>query len=79
MTPDTDRLLTSADVAALLGIARSTWSAYVSRGQAPPADDPELDRPEGSRLPRWKLSTVQDWRRARKGQGNHTSKLRGTK
>jgi predicted DNA-binding transcriptional regulator AlpA len=52
----TDRLTTAA-VAALLGIAPATWRAYVSRGQAPPPDG-HIDK----RTPYWLASTIEKWR-----------------
>lgn len=46
---------TGADCAAFLGITRSTWTAYVSRGQAPPSE-----RMFG-RSPAWRPATVKEW------------------
>ena len=50
--------LTTADVAALLNIQPVTWRAYVSRGQAPPADG-QFD----GRTPYWLRSTIETWRK----------------
>jgi len=61
-----DPLLSARELCERLGIARSTWRAYVSRHEAPPADDADLDRPEGSRIPRWRRSTVDAWKASRK-------------
>ncbi len=58
---DPNRLLTGSEVAQILGIGLSTWQAYVSRGKAPAADVPELDRPANRRIPRWRASTVALW------------------
>ena len=59
MRPD-DRL-TASQVAAHLGIAPSTFRAYVARGQAPAADG-HHDR----RTPFWYRSTIEAWRPARR-------------
>lgn len=67
MSPDD--LLTGPQIAALLGIGDATWRAYVSRGQAPAADDPDADNPNPYRRnPRWQRATVDAWRQARRGQ-----------
>ncbi len=63
---EADRLLTAKQVAQVLGISLGTWSAYVSRGQAPEADDKELDRPEGLRQHKWRVSTVAKWKATRR-------------
>lgn len=60
---------TASDCASYLGIARSTWTAYVSRGQAP-----SHDRMFG-RSPCWRPETVRQWattrpRSAPSGQGS---------
>jgi len=46
---------TANDCAVFLGITRSTWTAYVSRGQAPPGE-----RMFG-RSPVWRPQTVKEW------------------
>lgn len=61
-----DRLMSSREVCTFLGIERSTWRAYQSRGRAPLPDDRDELRPEGSRIPRWRMSTVLGWQRSRK-------------
>lgn len=66
MSPDD--LLTGPQVAALLGVKAATWRGYVSRGQAPAPDDPDDGRPAERRTPRWRRSTVETWREARRGQ-----------
>lgn len=53
---------TSADCAAALGISYSTWTSYVSRGQAPPA------KRKFGRSRVWRPQAVLDWRR-RSGAG----------
>lgn len=68
-----DEWLYASDVARLLNINAGTWRTYVSRGQAPQADDPDLDRPAGRRSPRWKRTTIDAWRERRPGQGWHGS------
>lgn len=67
-----DDLLTGAEVAQLLGIAKDTWRSYVNRGYAPPADD--TSRP---RVPRWRLDTVRRYRETRAGQGYRSDKRGG--
>ncbi len=57
-------LWTSADCAAALGISYSTWTSYVSRGQAPPAEPRRFGR---SRV--WRPAVVLEWR----GQQPHIS------
>jgi predicted DNA-binding transcriptional regulator AlpA len=49
----------ASDCAAFLGISRSTWTSYVSRGQAPGPD-----RMFG-RSPAWRPATVQAWAASR--------------
>lgn len=58
VTADPDRLLTSAKVAACLGIRPDTWRSYVTRGRAPAPDVPDLETPVNRRRPLWKVSTV---------------------
>ncbi len=73
----TDDLLTGPQVAALLGIADVTWRAYVSRGQAPPADDPDEGNPNPNRRsPRWQRSTIETWREARPRKGQSKGEVR---
>lgn len=52
-----DDRLTVGEVAALIGVATSTFRAYVARGQAPPPDG-HLD----GRTPYWLRSTIKSWR-----------------
>jgi len=49
--------LTVTQAASLAGVARGTWSAYVSRGQAPKPGrrNPETGRQE------WSLAAISDW------------------
>lgn len=61
-----DPLWSAREVAAYLGIGVSTWRAYLSRGRAPQADDRDEDRPAGSRIPRWRMSTVVAFKAAQK-------------
>jgi len=51
-----DDMLTSADVAALLGIKIRSVHRMRSRGDLPPADSPP-----GSRSPLWLRSTITQW------------------
>jgi hypothetical protein len=59
---------TTADVLDYLGslgagIARSTWSTYVARGQAPAAEG------RVGAYPVWRPSTIQAWQESRPGHG----------
>lgn len=54
-----DRLLTTEDIAALLGVERDTVSSYKSRGQMPAPDQ------QYGRTPLWKHSTIQSWIKTR--------------
>lgn len=58
-TADVLRYLESAGAP----IGRSTWSTYVARGQAPPAE-----RVIGG-SPVWRPATVRAWHAERRGQG----------
>jgi len=62
-------MLTGRQCAELLGVKPSTWRVLVRDGYAPPADDKDLDRPEGCRLPRWRLSTFETFKANRPGRG----------
>ncbi|MCL2784194.1 MAG: helix-turn-helix transcriptional regulator [Propionibacteriaceae bacterium] len=55
--------LTREEVANRLGIAVSTWAAYVSRKQAP-----QPTRRIGQ-TPVWSSQVVKDWQASRRGQG----------
>lgn len=55
-------LLSATQAAARAGIATSTWRGYVARGQAPPPDTYEADRP------RWHPATVDRWLAERPGR-----------
>ncbi|MEX5637242.1 helix-turn-helix transcriptional regulator, partial [Parafrankia sp. FMc2] len=66
---EADPLLTTAEVAALLGVGPPTWRGYVSRGTAPAPDDPDLGRPPARRTPRWRRSTVEAWAATRRTPG----------
>lgn len=67
--PKFDPLLTGPQAAERVGIAAATWRSYVHRGYAPPADDPDADRPPNRRSPRWLASTVDTFDANRIGQG----------
>ena len=58
--------LTTDEVAERVGISTSTWSAYVSRGHAPPADL------RVGRTPLWRVETIRSWQAARPGRGART-------
>lgn len=51
-----------------LGIAESTWRAYVARDQAPPADGHD----EFYGKPYWLDTTLDRWKDGRPGRGNRT-------
>lgn len=52
-----DDKLTATQIAALYNIAPSTFRAYVTRKQAPPADGHH-----DKRTPYWLRSTLEEWR-----------------
>lgn len=56
-------LLTTADVAAMLGVTPATVSSYTARGVIP-APDGYLGR-----TPWWKRRTIEKWQASRPGQG----------
>lgn len=61
------RQLTRAEVAELVGISPDTWSAYVTREQAPVPDG------HLGRTPWWWSTTIERWQAKRKGPGWHGS------
>ncbi len=68
-----DRLLTTKEVAMLVGVEPSSWRSMVSRGLAPRPDDAgDESVPRNRRNPRWKVSTVGEFRASRPGQGRRT-------
>ncbi len=67
-----DDLLTGPQVAARLGITPGTWRGYVARGQAPPPDDPDTDRPASRRQPRWRTETIEAYAGRTKRPGART-------
>lgn len=67
--------LTRSEIVEQLGIGRSTWSAYVSRGQAPEAIG--YDPQTGERV--WDAATVRDWAKNRPGQGFRTDRRKATR
>jgi hypothetical protein len=60
-----DRWLTTAEVAALVGITAGSWRSLVNQGYAPEPDDPDLSTAVNRRTRRWLLSTVLRWQRDR--------------
>lgn len=67
---DPDRLLSVSEVAARVGIRPASWRSLVSKGVAPPADDPgDVSVHRVRRSPRWRVGTVDAWRRSRPGRG----------
>lgn len=70
---DPDRLLRGPEVAALLGMAPASWRALVCKGYAPPADVVDgADGPWQMRRPKWRLSTVREFKQSRPGAGRRT-------
>jgi hypothetical protein len=67
-----DPLLSNAEAAARAGMKTRSWRSAVSRGYAPPADEPDLETPQMERQPRWKASTVDAWLAERPGQGHRS-------
>lgn len=61
-------MLTADEAAARAGVARDTWTSYVSRGQAPPHDS--RDPATGQRL--WWEGTIEHYLAARPGRGART-------
>lgn len=61
--PDDGEWLDVEACAARRGVQPSTWRSYVSRGQAPPPDDPDDKdgRPRNHRRPRWRPETLDAW------------------
>lgn len=59
--------LTRPQAAARAGVKPDTWGGYVSRGYAP-----EPDGRHDRRTPWWWDTTVDEWKRDRKGQGART-------
>lgn len=57
-----------AAAAELVGVAVSTWQAYVSRGQAPTPDLPPTIE-AGKARPTWRRRTILEWQRRRPGLG----------
>lgn len=55
---------TSHGCAEFLGIAESTWRAYVSRKQAPQPEPPDPRRSAPARV--WRSAVVKEWARNRK-------------
>lgn len=68
-----DRLLTGPQVAKLLGIDPSSWRTAQWRKVAPPPDDPghggDEGMPANRRTPRWKVSTIAEYRKERRRRG----------
>ncbi len=75
---DDDPMLTGPQAAGRLGIKPGTWRGYVARGQAPPPDDPDDDRPKNRRQPRWLTSTIDTYARRTKRPGTRTDLTKET-
>lgn len=58
-------LIGNAAAAAHVGVATSTWSAYVSRGQAPGPYRREIAG--GHALPVWRRADLDRWQRPGRG------------
>lgn len=65
-------LLTTADIAALVGVEAPTIRSYVARGVMP--------QPDGhlGRTPYWHRRTIHDWLATRPGQGKGGGRPRKT-
>lgn len=61
------RQITSDQAAAIAGVARSTFTGYVARGQAP------APVRHVGRTPLWDESKVKQWAESRPGQGRRTT------
>lgn len=66
---DPGMLLTSGEVAAVLGISASGWRSLVSQGYAPKPDVPDTARPVNRRTPQWRADTIADFRVTRASAG----------
>lgn len=55
--------LTRDEAAAIAGVRPDTWSAYVTRGQAPAPEE------RIARTPLWSREVVEGWKAARPGRG----------
>lgn len=61
-----DDLLSTGQVAELLGISPGTWRGYVHRHQAPAPDPADaVDK----RTPRWRRDVIEAWAAQRPGRG----------
>jgi hypothetical protein len=69
----TDRRLGNVAAAAYVGVAASTWRAYVARGQAPGPDGKD----EGFGRDYWLESTLKTWKDSRPGPGARTDLSNG--
>lgn len=62
--------LSHAEAAALAGVTPKSWTTMVGRGYAPQPDDAgDLTVPATRRRPRWKRSTIEQWKDNRPGRG----------
>jgi len=68
-----DERLTTKETAERLGLAASSWRAYVSMGIAPEPDG-HYDR----RTPWWYASTVEDWNISRRPPGRPKAPVRAS-
>lgn len=59
-----DKLVMS-EVCERVGVAKSTWRAYVARGQAP-----KPDGRHSARMPWWHESTIDEWMKSRPRAGS---------
>lgn len=61
------RLVGNEAAAAHIGVAASTWRAYVARGHAPEPIDREVSK-TGHALPVWSSDDLDAWQAERRGQ-----------
>lgn len=64
-------LLTSEDLAEVLGVTVGTIRSYRSRGVLPEPDEMV------GRTPTWRRRTIEQWRATRPGQGARTDRAHG--
>jgi hypothetical protein len=70
VTEPSDPWLTGPQAAEFAGMLPSSWRGLVNRGGAPPADDPgDLSAHPRRRNPRWRRSTVAQYRASTRYRG----------
>jgi hypothetical protein len=64
-----DLLVGNRAAAEHVGVKPDTWSAYVSRGEAPRPTARHIDEKTGHALPVWSVADVDAWKAERPGVG----------